>query len=413
VDEIIIAIPSATKKEIADIVLEAGKTKARVHILPSLMDLVNEKVTIKSLRDVEIEDLLGREAAKLNTREISVYLEGKIVLVTGAGGSIGSELVRQIIRFRPRRVIGIDLNENALFELQSELGYLYHDFEFMPIVASIRNRNKIRKIFDETKPHVVFHAAAHKHVPLMESNAGEALLNNILGTKNVIDAADEVMVEKAVIISTDKAVRPTNVMGATKRIAEMIVLEKNKDSETSYAIVRFGNVLGSNGSVVPMFRKQIALGGPVTVTSEEVTRYFMTIPEAAELVVQAGAITHGGEIFVLDMGEPIKIIDLAENIIKLSGLEPYEDIDIKIIGLRPGEKMHEELSYKSEKLRPSSHEKIFVSDDAEAPPALSRALEGGGETFVKAVKYNAERKGNKEIKEWLMKVVGEGKSDIQ
>jgi FlaA1/EpsC-like NDP-sugar epimerase len=418
VDEIIIAIPSATKKQISKIVAETGKTKAKVHILPSLIDLVNEKVTIKALRDVEIDDLLGREPAKLNTREISVYLEGKIVLVTGAGGSIGSELVRQIIRFRPRRVIGIDIDENALFELQSELNGLYQDFEFVPILASVRRNKKLKEIFQEAKPHVIFHAAAHKHVPLMEDNAGEALLNNILGTKNVIDAADEVMAEKVVVISTDKAVRPTNVMGATKRIAEMIVLEKNKNSSVSYAIVRFGNVLGSNGSVVPMFRKQISRGGPVTVTSEEVTRYFMTIPEASELVIQAGALTRGSEIFVLDMGDPIKIVDLAENIIKLSGFEPYEDIDIKIIGLRPGEKMHEELSYEREKLRQSSHEKIFVTSEIETPPSLVRALESGGETFVKAVKYNAEKKTNKEIKAWLMKIVEEGevaaqKGDIQ
>ncbi len=402
VDEIIVAMPSANKKTIQRIVAECNKTRCKIKILPSLIDLINEKVSISKLRDVDIEDLLGRDPVDVNIREVSDYLEGKIVLVSGAGGSIGSELCRQIARFRPRRLIALDIYENSIFELAGEMKRLYPLLEFEVVIASIRSRERLDEVFDKYRPHIVFHAAAHKHVPLMEKNPGEALLNNILGTKNIMDAAEKFVTERFVMISTDKAVNPTNVMGATKRTAEMILQEKAKKSQTNFVAVRFGNVLGSNGSVIPIFRKQIEKGGPVTVTHPEITRYFMTIPEAVQLVIQAGAMAEGGEIFILDMGEPVKIMDLAENVIRLSGYVPGVDIDIEITGLRPGEKLYEELLLDEEGIEKTAHNKIYVGHPTGAEPKLREMLENG--TLEENVREIA-KKSDEEIKEWLKGIV--------
>lgn len=402
VDEIIIAIPSATRKDIQKIVSECNKTRCKLKILPSLIDIISEKVTVSKLRDVDIEDLLGREPVNLNVREISGYLEGKIVLVTGGGGSIGSELCRQIARFRPRRLIALDSYENTLFELTNEIKKNYPSLEFESVIGSIRDKERMERIFDQYKPHVVFHAAAHKHVPLMEGNSCEALLNNVLGTKNMIDVSEKYAVQKFVMISTDKAVNPTNVMGASKRIAEMLIQEKSKDSATNFVAVRFGNVLGSNGSVIPIFRKQIEEGGPVTVTHKDITRYFMTIPEAVQLVIQTGAIAQGGEIFVLDMGEPVKIIDLAENVIKLSGFVPYEDIDIEVVGLRPGEKLYEELLLAEEGIENTNHEKIYVGHPLEATELLKQLVrENRLDEVIREVCCGSEE----DIKKWIKEMV--------
>ena len=402
VDEIIVAIPSANKKVIQKIVGECNRTRCKIKILPSLIDLINEKVSISKLRDVDIEDLLGREPVEVNLREISGYLEGRIVLVTGGGGSIGSELCRQIARFKPRKLIALDIYENTLFELINEMKATNPYLEFAAVIGSVRDKERMREIFEQFKPHVVFHAAAHKHVPLMEKNPREAIINNILGTKNLIDISDEFAVLKFVMITTDKAVNPTNVMGATKRAAEMILQEKDVHSSTSYSAVRFGNVLGSNGSVIPIFRKQIEKGGPVTVTHPDITRYFMTIPEAVQLVIQTGAMAEGGEIFVLDMGEPVRIMDLAENVIRLSGYVPNVDIDIVVTGLRPGEKLYEELLLDEEGIEKTAHNKIYVGHPLPAVPRLQEKLERG--TLEEEIDTVCE-KSDTQIKEWLREMV--------
>ncbi len=360
VDEIIIAVPSANKKDIKEIVEQCNKTHCILKILPGLYELINEEVSISKLRDVDIEDLLGRESVQVDLEEISGYLSNRIVLVTGGGGSIGSELCRQIAKFNPKKLIALDIYENNLFEIQNEILRKHPDLDFKPVIASIRDGLRMREVFKRHMPHVVFHAAAHKHVPLMELDPKEAVKNNMLGTNILVDLADDFGIEKFVLISTDKAVNPCNVMGATKRGAEMILQAKSMESKTQFSAVRFGNVLGSNGSVIPIFRQQIESGGPVTVTHPDITRYFMTIPEAVQLVIQAGAMADGGEVFILDMGQPVKIIELAENIIKLSGYKPYEEIDIKIIGLRPGEKLYEELMLKEESIQKTVHEKIYI-----------------------------------------------------
>jgi len=404
VDEIIIAIPSANRKAIQKIVNECNKTRCKMKILPGISDLINEKVSISKLRDVDIEDLLGRDPVQVNLKEISGYLEGKIVLVTGGGGSIGSELCRQIARFKPRKLIALDIYENTVFELYNEIRNARPALEFEVVIASVRSRQRMREVFMKYKPHIVFHAAAHKHVPLMESNPKDAVINNIIGTKNLIDLADEYAVQNFVLISTDKAVNPTNVMGATKRVAEMLLQEKSAHSRTSYAAVRFGNVLGSNGSVLPLFRKQIERGGPVTVTHEDITRYFMTIPEAVQLVIQAGAMAKGGEIFILDMGEPVRIMDLAENVIRLSGYVPGVDIDIKVTGLRPGEKLHEELLLDEEGIEKTAHDKIFVGHPLPPSPELSEILENGIISSEESANGIMAMK-DEEIREWLQKLV--------
>jgi FlaA1/EpsC-like NDP-sugar epimerase len=405
IDEIIVAIPSAGRKQIQTIVNECNKTKCKVRILPSLGDLIDEKVSVSALRDVDIEDLLGRDPVKSDIKGISGYLEGRIIMVTGGGGSIGSELCRQIAKYNPRRLIALDNYENGVFELSDELRLTHPNVEFEEVIGSVRDPARMRRVFEQYRPHVVFHAAAHKHVPLMESNPGEAVVNNVLGTKIVADLADAYAAERFVMISTDKAVHPGNVMGATKRLAEMIVREKSKHSGTAFAAVRFGNVLASNGSVIPIFRKQIERGGPVTVTDKDITRYFMTIPEAVQLVIQAGAMTEGGEIFILDMGEPIRILDLAENIVKLSGYAPYEDIDIVITELRPGEKIHEELSYDNEYLRRTAHDKIFLGTATEPPEELADALRGKGEALERMIEGRVAAMDSDEVKAWLRKML--------
>ncbi|MBU5294787.1 polysaccharide biosynthesis protein [Anaerosalibacter bizertensis] len=360
VDEIIIAIPSANKKDISEIISECKKTKCRTKTLPGIYELIDGKVSINKIRDVDIGDLLGREEIHLDMDDISGYIRGKKVLVTGGGGSIGSELCRQIARFEPEELAILDIYENNVYDIQNELKRKYKRLNLKVIIASVRDKDRIESIIDEERPDVVFHAAAHKHVPLMEENPEEAIKNNVFGTLNLVQATDKYNVKKFVLISTDKAVNPTNVMGTTKRICEMIIQSINKESSTEFVAVRFGNVLGSNGSVIPLFKKQIAEGGPVTVTHPEVIRYFMTIPEACQLVLQAGAMADGGEIFILDMGEPVKIMDLAKDLIRLSGFEPDVDIPIEITGLRPGEKLYEELLLDEEGISDTGHNKIFI-----------------------------------------------------
>ena len=403
VDEIVITMPSVSRAKIREILEECNKTQCRVKILPAYIDLINEKVSIKALRDVEIEDLLGRDPVQVDMEEISGYLEGKVVLVTGGAGSIGSELCRQIGRYRPRRLICVDVNENAIHEFSAEFRARYPEVEYTAVMASVRDAARMREVFKKYRPHVVFHAAAHKHVPLMETNPREAIINNALGTKIVMDAAEEYQAAKFVMISTDKAVNPTNVMGATKRIGEMLIQERSRTSKTCFAAVRFGNVLGSNGSVIPTFRRQIAAGGPVTVTHKEICRYFMTIPEAVQLVIQAGAMAEGGEVFVLDMGEPVKILELAEKLIRLSGFEPYEDIRIEITGLRPGEKLYEELLLSEEGLQDTAHHKIFVGHPTPASSALLELLSEPGklETAIREVSETPDR----QMRAWLRKMV--------
>jgi len=360
IDEIIVAIPSAPKNEVRKILNECKKTKCKLKILPGMYELIDGKVAIKNIREVQIEDLLGREPVKVNIEEISQYLKDQIVLVTGGGGSIGSELCRQIARFEPKKLLILDIYENSTYMLHQELLKHYSSLNQEVIIASVQDRPRMEAIFDKYRPQIVYHAAAHKHVPLMESNPTEAIKNNVFGTMNVAECADKYGAKRFVLISTDKAVNPTNIMGATKRIAEMIIQSMDANSNTEFVAVRFGNVLGSNGSVIPIFKKQIEEGGPVTVTHPEINRYFMTIPEAVQLVIQAGAMAKGGEIFVLDMGEPVKIVDLARDLIRLSGFEPDVDIKIEFTGLRPGEKLYEELLTAEEGLAATKHEKIFV-----------------------------------------------------
>lgn len=364
IDEIIIAIPSASKKVIKEVVKECKKTDCKLKILPGVYEIIDGSVNISQIREVGIEDLLGREEVHLDVTNINHFIKGKVVMVTGAAGSIGSELVRQIINYQPKKVILFDINENGLHDLQQEINRKLAndnlDVEFIYFIASIRDLKRLDYLFSHYQPNVVFHAAAHKHVPLMELSPHEAVKNNVFGTWNLAIVSDKYNVEKFVQISTDKAVNPTNVMGATKRICEMIVQTYDRESATEFTAVRFGNVLGSNGSVIPLFKRQIAQGGPVTVTHADIIRYFMTIPEASQLVLEAGAMAKGGEIFILDMGEPIRIIDLAEDLIRLSGFIPYEDIDIQFTGLRPGEKLYEELLLSEEGISETAHSKIFI-----------------------------------------------------
>ncbi len=361
IKEIIIAMPSIDRHQIRDIVDICSKTKCKLRIVPGVYELLDGKVSIKRLRDVRIDDLLGREPVKLNLDEISGYIENKVVLITGGGGSIGSELCRQIARFKPKELLIFDISENNVYSLEYDLKTLFPDLCYTPLIGSVRDKGRLEYVFKKYGPDVVFHAAAHKHVPMMELNATEAIKNNVFGTLNVAEAADKYGAERFTLISTDKAVNPTNIMGASKRIAEIIVQMMSMKSSTVFSAVRFGNVLGSEGSVIPLFRKQIENGGPVTVTHPEVIRYFMTIPEAVQLVIQAGALAKGGEIFILDMGEPVKIADLARDMIKLSGLEPGADIDIEYIGLRPGEKLFEELLLNEEGITATKYKKIYIA----------------------------------------------------
>ena len=359
VKEIIIAMPSVKRDEIRDIMEICSPLKCKVNTLPGMYQLLDDEVLVSHLHPVSIEDLLERDEVRLDMDIVEHYIHDKVVLVTGAGGSIGSEICRQIMRIGPKKLLLLGHGENSIYLINQELKGLYKDGPIIPIIADIRDRQQLDQIFTQYNPQVVFHAAAHKHVPLMEIQPMAAVLNNIYGTRNVADVAGRHGVERFVMISTDKAVNPTSVMGATKRVAEKVIISMNDTYDTKYITVRFGNVLGSRGSVIPLFKKQIETGGPVTVTDPEMTRYFMTIPEASQLVLQAGAMGKGGEVFLLDMGEPVKIIDLARNMIRLSGLEPDKDIHIKITGLRPGEKKYEELLTSEEGTNRTNHTKIF------------------------------------------------------
>ena len=359
VKEIIIAMPSVTRNEIRKIMEICSPLKCKVNTLPGMYQLLDDEVLVSHLHPVSIEDLLERDEVRLDMDIVEHYIRDKVVLVTGAGGSIGSEICRQIMRVGPKQLLLLGHGENSIYLINQELKHIYKDGPIIPIIADIRDKQQLDQIFTQYNPQVVFHAAAHKHVPLMEIQPMAAVLNNIYGTRNVADVAGRHGVERFVMISTDKAVNPTSVMGATKRVAEKVIISMNDTYDTKYITVRFGNVLGSRGSVIPLFKKQIEAGGPVTVTDPEMTRYFMTIPEASQLVLQAGAMGKGGEVFLLDMGEPVKIIDLARNMIRLSGLEPDKDIHIKITGLRPGEKKYEELLTSEEGTNRTNHTKIF------------------------------------------------------
>jgi FlaA1/EpsC-like NDP-sugar epimerase len=348
IENIVIAIPSLGQKELNRIFEECAKTKAKTQIMPKVEDLMTGKVSVNQFREVQVEDLLGREPVELDINSISEVVSGKTVLVTGAGGSIGSEICRQICKFNPSKIVLVGHGENSIYLIDMELRRIYQNqIEIVPVIGDIQDRGRMFDVMEEHSPFVVYHAAAHKHVPLMEYNPREAVKNNIFGTKNVAEAADTFGVNTFVLISSDKAVNPPNVMGATKRFAEMIIQSLAENSNTKFVAVRFGNVLGSRGSVIPLFKKQIQAGGPVTVTHQDMTRYFMTIPEASRLVIQAGTLARGGEVFVLDMGDPVKIVDLAKNVIKLSGYK-IEEIGIQFTGLRPGEKMYEELLNENE-----------------------------------------------------------------
>ncbi|WP_442596739.1 polysaccharide biosynthesis protein [Neobacillus sp. D3-1R] len=360
VDKIVIAIPSLNKTEMSRIFNECLKTNVKTQIMPMMEDIMLGKVAVNQFRDVEVEDLLGREPVELDIESISGYVTGKTVLVTGAGGSIGSEICRQIGRFSPQKIVLVGHGENSIYLIDMELRNTFQSsIEIIPVIGDIQDRARMFEVMEEHKPDVVYHAAAHKHVPLMEYNPRESVKNNVFGTKNVAEAADTFGVDTFVLVSSDKAVNPTNVMGATKRIAEMVIQQLSKASKTKFVAVRFGNVLGSRGSVIPLFKKQILAGGPVTVTHPEMTRYFMTIPEASRLVIQAGSLARGGEIFVLDMGEPVKIVDLAKNLITLSGYTE-EEIGIQYSGIRPGEKMYEELLGQDEVFPEEVFPKIFI-----------------------------------------------------
>ena len=365
IDEIYIAIPSASAKERKAIIEICRETGCQVKILPGIYQLINGEVSIAKLRNVEIEDLLGRDPIRVNLDEIMGYVSGKVVLVTGGGGSIGSELCRQVASHNPKQLIIFDIYENNAYDIQLELKEKYPDLDLVVLIGSVRNTHRIETVFEKYRPDIVYHAAAHKHVPLMEDSPNEAIKNNVFGTYKTAKAADKYGTSRFVLISTDKAVNPTNIMGASKRMCEMVVQMMNARSKTDFVAVRFGNVLGSNGSVIPLFKKQIEQGGPVTVTHPDIIRYFMTIPEAVSLVLQAGAYAKGGEIFVLDMGEPMKILDLAKNLIRLSGYTPDVDIPIVFTGLRPGEKLYEELLMNEEGMQDTPNKLIHIGKPIE------------------------------------------------
>lgn len=360
IDEIFLAIPSASRTQIREILEVCKETNCKLRSLPGLYQLVNGEVNVSKLRDVEVEDLLGREPIRVDLDSILGYVQNKVVLVTGGGGSIGSELCRQVAMHKPRQLVIFDIYENNAYDIQQELKEKFPELNLVVLIGSVRNTNRINAVFETYKPDIVYHAAAHKHVPLMEDSPNEAVKNNVFGTWKTAMAAAQNNTKKFVMISTDKAVNPTNIMGASKRICEMIIQTFNRHYDTEFVAVRFGNVLGSNGSVIPLFKKQIAAGGPVTVTHPDIIRYFMTIPEAVSLVLQAGAYAKGGEIFVLDMGEPVKILDLAKNLIRLSGYKVDEDIKIVFTGLRPGEKLYEELLMEEEGLQDTDNRLIHI-----------------------------------------------------
>lgn len=403
IHEAIFAIPSMEEEHRREILRQLADRTIRVSTLPSTLELISQKPIGSQLREVKIEDLLGRDVIKLNNDAVDSLLAGRTVLVTGGGGSIGSELCRQIVKHHPKRLVVFDIYENNAYDIQQELLYRYgKDLSLSVEIGSIRDPGRLHLLFDTYKPDVVFHAAAHKHVPLMETSPQEAIRNNVFGTLNLVRAADAHGVKKFIQISTDKAVNPTSVMGASKRLCEMIVQSMDTCSKTTFAAVRFGNVLGSNGSVVPLFKRQIAAGGPVTITDKRIIRYFMTIPEAAQLVLEAGAMAKQNELFVLDMGRPVKILDLAENLIRLSGYEPYRDIDIVETGLRPGEKLYEELLIASRDIEKTENEMIFVEHQ---PPVTPAELEDKLELLRDALSKNDETEDPAVIREVLHRVV--------
>ena len=397
IDEIMIAIPSASHAEIQELLDICNQTSCKLKVLPGIYQLVNGEVSVSKLRNVEIEDLLGREPIDTQVESIMGYVSGKVVLVTGGGGSIGSELCRQIARHEPKQLVIFDIYENNAYDIQQELKRDYPELNLVVLIGSVRNTHRINGVFEKYHPQIVYHAAAHKHVPLMEDSPNEAIKNNVMGTYKTAQAADKYGVSRFVLISTDKAVNPTNIMGASKRLCEMVIQMMNNRSKTEFVAVRFGNVLGSNGSVIPLFKKQIEEGGPVTVTHPDIIRYFMTIPEAVSLVLQAGARAKGGEIFVLDMGKPVKILDLALNLIRLSGLKPYEDIDIVFTGLRPGEKLYEELLMDEEGLQSTDNELIHIG----------KPIDFDEELFIHQLEELDElsRMDSPKIKEKVMEVV--------
>ena len=365
VHEIIIAMPSATQKQIKGILDICKETGCTLKRLPGIYQLVNGDVSVSKLKDVDVNDLLGRDPVTVDLQSIMDYVSGKIIMVTGGGGSIGSELCRQIAAHKPKQLIIVDIYENTTYDVQNELKVRFPELDLVVLIASVRNTNRMNWIFEHYKPEIIYHAAAHKHVPLMEESPNEAIKNNVFGTYKTARAADKFGVKRFVLISTDKAVNPTNIMGASKRMCEMIIQTFNRYSKTEYVAVRFGNVLGSNGSVIPLFKRQMAAGGPLTVTHPDIIRYFMTIPEAVSLVLEAGAFAKGGEIFVLDMGEPVKIADLAKNLIRLSGYTLGVDMDIKYTGLRPGEKLYEELLVKEEGIQKTDNNLIYIGKPLE------------------------------------------------
>ena len=361
IDEVIIAMPSASGESVREIVQICEKSGVDLKIMPGVYDIISGDISVNPIRQVQVEDLLGRDPVSVDLEEVAGYVAGETVFITGAGGSIGSEICRQIARFNPGKLVLLGHGENSIFEIEQELRAEHPGIDYITEILDIQDRQKVYLIFERYKPGVVFHAAAHKHVPLMERNPEEALKNNIIGSQNLAEAADKTRVKTFVSISTDKAVNPTSVMGATKRTVEMLIQSLDSRSQTKFVAVRFGNVLGSNGSVIPTFKRQIAKGGPVTVTHPDMVRYFMTIPEAAQLVIQAGAMAKGGEIFILDMGKPVKIVDLAKDLIRLSGFEPDVDIKIQFTGIRPGEKLFEELLTAEEGITSTKHSRIFVA----------------------------------------------------
>ena len=397
VKEIIIAIPTASSREMKEILNICKGTCCELKRLPGMYQLVNGEVSVSKLKDVDVNDLLGRDPIRVDLDSIMDYVSGKVVMVTGGGGTIGSELCRQIASHKPKTLIIFDIYENTTYDIQLELKHDYPDLDLVVLIGSVRNTKRVDWVFKTYHPEIIYHAAAHKHVPLMEDSPNEAVKNNVLGTWKIVRAADQYHVKRFVMISTDKAVNPTNIMGATKRICEMIIQTYNNRSETEYVAVRFGNVLGSNGSVIPLFKKQIAQGGPVTVTHPDIIRYFMTIPEAVSLVLQAGAYAKGGEIFVLDMGEPVKILDLAKNLILLSGHKPDEDIKIEFTGLRPGEKLYEEMLMDEEGLQDTANKLIHIG----------KPIEIDEERFLEQLQKLADHVVQEpdDIRKWVQEIV--------
>jgi FlaA1/EpsC-like NDP-sugar epimerase len=398
IDEIVIAMPRAPGSAVREVVRAALEVGAKTRTVPAMFDIISGRVGVSSLRQVEIQDLLRREPIQTDLEEVRTLATGESVLVTGAGGSIGGELCRQLARLEPAQIILLGHGENSIFDILAELTHRFPTVTTVPVIADVRDRERLRQVFEKHRPYSVFHAAAHKHVPLMEGNIAEAVTNNVLGTKNVAELAAEFGAEHLVLISTDKAVRPTNIMGATKRVAEQIVQDVAETHERKFVAVRFGNVLGSRGSVVPTFLRQIQTGGPVTVTHPEMRRYFMTIPEAVQLVLQAGAIGRGGEVFVLDMGEPVKVLDLATDLIRLSGLEVGTDIEIRFTGARPGEKLYEELFFDSESAMPTRHPKVLRAKNGILPIGLGGAVD-------RLVERSRAGRPDHEIREFLVRLV--------